>query len=148
MSMFCYEDMVQDALLSVVKRSLTEVATSGLTGDHHFYISFKTQYPGVVIPKYLLERHPDEMMVVIQYQYENLQVNERDFSVSLSFGGHYERLVIPFSAIVAFVDPSVKFGLQFSVKDRSNSPDDFGDSSIQTTASDCKIIDFNSFKKK
>ena len=148
MSRFCYEDMVQDALLLVVKRSLTEAATNGLTGDHHFYISFKTQYPGVVIPKYLLERHPDEMMIVIQYQYENLRVNEYDFSVSLSFGGRYERLVIPFNAIVAFVDPSVKFGLQFNVKDRSDSPDGFGGSCMQTTAGDCKIIDFNSFKKK
>lgn len=146
MSSFCYEDMVQDALLSVVRRSLTEAVVNGLSGDHHFYISFKTQFPGIVIPYYLVERHPDEMMIVIQYQYENLQVNNDNFSVSLSFGGHYERLVIPFDAIVAFVDPSVKFGLQFTTRLNKTSPNTPSDKKIDAT--DCKIIDFNNFKKK
>lgn len=150
MSSFCYENMVQDALLSVVKKSLIEAATHGLTGDHHFYISFKTKFSGVVIPEYLKERHPDEMMVVIQYQFENLQVKEDHFSVGLSFCGKLERLVIPFNAIVAFVDPSVRFGLQFNPVDNGTP----GGNKIgeKTDAAekfeDCKIISFESLKKK
>jgi len=146
MSGFCYEEMVQDALLSVVKRALKDVARNGLSGDHHFYISFKTFFPGVEIPEYLRERHPDEMMVVIQYQFEKLEVREHDFSVMLSFSGKYEHLTIPYNALVAFVDPSVRFGLQFTPRIDGTPQDDeslkLGDSN------DCKIINFESFKKK
>lgn len=148
MSGFCYEDMVQDALLSVVKKSLIQVATHGLDGDHHFYISFKTGFNDVVIPDYLAERHPDEMMIVIQYQYADLQVTDYDFSVSLSFNGNYERLTIPFNAIVAFVDPSVRFGLQFSPKDIDGLPPQDQGSVPGVKQEDCKIINFDNFRKK
>lgn len=148
MSRLCYEDMVQDALISVVKRALKEVSANGLPGDHHFYISFKTAFSGVEVPSYLLDKHPSEMMVVLQYQFDNLIVQDDHFSVSLSFNGQYERLKIPFNALVAFVDPSVKFGLQFSPKNVPNSPDDHVENTIGKSADGCSIIDFNSFKRK
>lgn len=150
MSSFCYENMVQEALLSVVKKSLIEAATNGLTGDHHFYISFKTKFSGVVIPDYLKERHPDEMMVVIQYQFENLQVKDDHFAVSLSFCGKLERLIIPFNAIVAFVDPSVRFGLQFNPVDNGSPNGEKTTVKSECTEGfeDCKIISFESLKKK
>lgn len=155
MSGFCYEDMVQKALLNVVKDSLKEVEKNGFHGDHHFYISYRTDFPDVVIPDYLREKHPHEIMIVLQYQYENLHVSDDHFTVMLSFNGSYETLKIPFSAIIAFVDPSVKFGLQFTPSvsgfdcgvTSSKSEDKNTAASSVDEASD-NIISFESFRKK
>ena len=109
-----YDEIVQEALRAVVGRVLGEVQqTGGLPGAHHFYITFKTQAPGVDIPQHLVERFPDEMTIVMENQYWDLVVGDDKFSITLSFGGAPETLVIPYAAITAFVDPSVKFGLQF-----------------------------------
>jgi hypothetical protein len=108
-----YDKMVEEALRGVVRESLTLAAQHGLPGDHHFYITFRTHLPGVAVPDYARVRHPDEMTIVIQHQYWDLDVDETGFSVTLSFSGKSERLVIPFSAITGFADPSAKFGLQF-----------------------------------
>jgi hypothetical protein len=110
-----YDVLVQDALRGVVRKVLGEVARTGLPGDHHFYISFDTQAPGVRISSRLRERHPDEMTIVIQHQYWDLQVTEHAFEVGLSFKGVPERLLIPFTAIKGMFDPSVQFGLEFEV---------------------------------
>ena len=150
MSGFCYEDMVQRALLGVVKESIKEVEKTGFLGDHHFYISYRTDFPGVVLPDYLREKHPREIMIVLQYQYENLRVSDGSFSVLLSFNGKYENLVVPFAAITAFVDPSVKFGLQFtpnfdgSYGGRRESHDD----GKRAGSQEDNIISFESFRKK
>jgi uncharacterized protein len=111
---FDYEQLVQDSLRSVVRESLMQVAKSGLPGNHHFYISFRTDYPGVDLPDYLLEQYPEEITIVLQYEFWDLEVEEDSFFVTLCFNDIHERLTIPLQAIVSFVDPSVKFGLQFS----------------------------------
>jgi hypothetical protein len=111
---FDYEQLVQDSLRSVVRESLMQVARSGLPGNHHFYISFRTDYPGVDLPDYLLEQYPEEITIVLQYEFWDLEVEEDSFFVTLCFNDIHERLTIPLQAIVSFVDPSVKFGLQFS----------------------------------
>jgi hypothetical protein len=114
-SLIPYDEIVQEALRAVVGRVLGQVAAGGgtLPGTHHFYITFKTGAPGVDIPQRLRERFPDEMTIVLQNKFWDLKVEEDLFSVGLSFNQIPSTLVIPFSAITAFVDPAVDFGLQF-----------------------------------
>lgn len=108
-----YDAKVQEALRSVVKTVLAETARDGLQGDHHFYVAFKTQAPGVNIPAHLVSRFPDEMTIVLQHKFWGLEVHEDHFEIGLSFNQKPEHLFIPFAAIVGFVDPSVQFALQF-----------------------------------
>lgn len=108
-----YDAMVENALRGVVRRALSYAAERGLPGDHHFYVSFRTNHPGVDIPAQLRARYPTEMTIVLQHQFWGLDVGEEAFGVTLSFSDVPERLTIPFSAISAFADPSVRFGLQF-----------------------------------
>lgn len=110
-----YDILTQDALRGVVKKVLTEVEKTGLPGEHHFFISFATLAPGVRISERLLEKYPNEMTIVLQNQFWNLQVSDSGFEVGLSFDGINETLVIPFAALKGFFDPSVQFGLQFDV---------------------------------
>lgn len=105
--------MVEEALRSVVRSALTQAADRGMPGAHHFYITFKTGHPGVELPERLKKRYPDEMTIVLQHQFWDLEVGEDGFSVALSFDGKADTLRIPFESVVAFADPSVKFGLQF-----------------------------------
>jgi hypothetical protein len=117
-SLIPYDEIVQDALRAVVGRVLGEVEQVGsLPGDHHFYITFKTQAPGVQIPKHLAERFPDEMTIVLQHKFWDLKVGEAGFEVGLTFSQVPAHLIIPFAAITAFVDPAVNFALQFQVAD-------------------------------
>lgn len=114
-SLIPYDEIVQEALRAVVGRVLgqVEAANGVLPGAHHFYITFKTGAPGVSIPSDLRVRFPDEMTIVLQNKFWDLTVREDGFSVSLSFNQLPAKLDIPFSAITAFVDPAVDFGLQF-----------------------------------
>ncbi|SEH32567.1 SspB family protein [Magnetospirillum fulvum] len=123
-----YDKMVEEALRGVVRESLAFAAEHGLPGDHHFYITFRTHLPGVAVPDYARARHPDEMTIVLQHQYWDLDVDETGFAVTLSFSGKSERLVIPFSAITGFADPSAKFGLQFQgIPGQDDEDEDFDD---------------------
>ena len=113
-SLIPYDEIVQEALRDVVGRVLHEVEkTGGLPGGHHFYITFQTRMPGVVIPKHLSERFPDEMTIVIQHRFWDLKVEDDEFSVGLSFGGVPTTLAVPFAAVTEFVDPAVDFSLKF-----------------------------------
>ena len=108
-----YDLLAQDALRGVVRKVLADAAVSGLPGEHHFFVAFETRAPGVRISNRLRERYPEEMTVVLQHQFWGLEVTDNGFSVSLSFNGVPEKLVVPFSAIKGFVDPSVQFRLLF-----------------------------------
>jgi hypothetical protein len=108
-----YERLVDGALKGVVRDALALASRRGLPGAHHFYVTFKTTHPGVEISDALHGRYPDEMTIVLQHQYWGLEVGEDLFEVTLSFSGVSERLVVPYAALTSFVDPSVKFGLQF-----------------------------------
>ena len=110
---FHYDALVDDALRSVVRRVLLQVADGGLPGSHHFYISFRSNDPGVQLPEYLRAKYPEEMTIVLQNKFWDLVVEPELFSVGLSFNQIPAKLVVPFSAITAFVDPAVDFGLQF-----------------------------------
>ena len=113
--LFDYPQMVETALRGVVREALTRTAREGLRGAHHFYVSFRTDIPGVVLPEYLLDKYPEEMTIVLQHQFWGLEVGDQEFFVTLSFQNRPEQLTIPFAAVTSFADPSVKFGLQFEV---------------------------------
>lgn len=118
-----YDKMVEQALRGVVRQAVQEVMADGLPGDHHFYITFMTDYPGVSIPDYLRDRYPGEMTIVLQYQFYDLNVDKDKMSVTLSFNNVPERLSIPLSAITIFADPSVNFALQFQPLGDDSGPD-------------------------
>lgn len=108
-----YDVLVSDALRGVVRQVLTEIGSTGLPGEHHFYITIDTRLPGVRISSALRQRFPEEMTVVLQHQFWDLKITEQTFEVGLSFSGVPERLLIPFSSITGFADPSVDFALKF-----------------------------------
>ncbi|MGE0768646.1 MAG: ClpXP protease specificity-enhancing factor SspB [Hyphomicrobiaceae bacterium] len=108
-----YDALALEALRGVVKACLTQVARTGLLGDHHFYIAFNTQAPGVGMSKRLKEKYPVEMTIVLQHRFWDLAVDEDRFEVKLTFDGIPERLVVPFAAVKVFYDPSVPYVLQF-----------------------------------
>ena len=119
---FQYDALVDDALRSVVRRVLTQVAEKGLPGSHHFYITFRSTDPGVELPDYLRAKYPEEMTIVLQHQYWDLDARRGFFEVTVSFNKQQERIKVPFAALSAFVDPSVRFGLQFDRKDKARQP--------------------------
>jgi uncharacterized protein len=115
-----YDLLVQDALRSVVRKVLSDTARSGLVGEHHFNIAFKTQAPGVVVPAAVKQRFPDEMSIILQHEFWDLVVREDAFEVSLNFSRKPERLTVPFDSITGFTDPSVPFG--FKLEPRAAEP--------------------------
>ncbi|EWY41445.1 hypothetical protein N825_28485 [Skermanella stibiiresistens SB22] len=108
-----YDKMVENALRGVVREALRQAGERGLPGNHHFYLTFRTNDAGVQIPDYLRDQYPSEMTIVLQYQFYGLEVEEDKFGVTLSFNNSHERLIVPFAAITTFADPSVNFALQF-----------------------------------
>lgn len=121
---FDYAAWVQQALLKVVHRALSTTAEQGLPGAHHFYVTFATGAPGVLVARQLVERYPEEMTIVIQHDYRDLEVDDDGFSVTLRFSGVPYRLAVPFHAVRSFVDPSANFGLRFDAESLGQPPDD------------------------
>ena len=151
-SLIPYDEIVQEALRDVVGRVLHEVEkTGGLPGGHHFYITFQTRMPGVVIPKHLSERFPDEMTIVIQHRCWDLKVEEDEFSVGLSFGGVPTTLVVPFAAVTEFVDPAVDFSLKFQanvLEAEHEERDDADNDAPETSADDGSNVVSVDFTRK
>src|SRR5580693_1480492 len=108
-----YDILTQQALRGVVRAVLADVAEKGLTGEHHFKITFTTTAPGVRLSERMRAQYPEAMTIVLQHQFWDLDVGEQAFEVGLSFGGVPERVAVPFDAITAFFDPAVQFGFQF-----------------------------------
>ncbi len=152
-----YEAMAQDALRGVVKAALKRAAApEGLPGAHHFYITFKTEAPGVSGPADLLGKYPDEMTIVLQHQYWDLAPGETFFSVTLQFSGQPKRLSVPYGAVTRFYDPSVQFLLQFeppaaapSEAKPAAAPQAVEGAPPAPTAEDgSKIVSLDQFRKK
>ncbi|MCY4397490.1 MAG: ClpXP protease specificity-enhancing factor SspB [Rhodospirillaceae bacterium] len=118
-----YEKIVEDALRSVVRTALEQVATFGLPEGHGLYITFLTAGRGVVIPERLTRTYPEEMTIVLEHQFWNLEVGEDLFSVELSFNRRQERLEVPFDCVTSFADPSVPFGLKFELAAGDDAPE-------------------------
>jgi hypothetical protein len=157
-----YDRMVESALRGVVREAISEVIEEGeLPGDHHFYITFMTDFPGVKIPSYLHDRYPGEMTIVLQYQFYDLDVDDEKMQVTLSFNNVPERLEIPLAAITIFADPSVNFALQFQpMSDEGDDgfPDPGDDDDMPPTGSDDdkgsaekktgEVVSLDKFRKK
>jgi uncharacterized protein len=148
-----YDKMVEKAMRGVVREVLARTAASGLPGAHHFYLTLKTAHPGVVIPDSLRAEFPDEMTVVLEHQFWDLEVKEDRFSVTLNFKSRPERLTIPFESITAFSDPAVKFGLQFQAAPASESaesaaPAEPDAKAEQKPAREAQVVTLDAFRKK
>ncbi len=154
-----YGRLIDDAMHYVVRRALQIVQKHGLENEHHFYITFATNYPGVMISDELMKRYPEEMTIVLQYQYWDLEVEEDRFSLVLSFDNVKHSLLVPFAALVSFADPSVKFGLQFQYDVDADFEDEGellltsgeenaipGDGKVQDAANN--VVALDSFRKK
>ncbi len=147
-----YAQYIDEAMHYVVRKVLQNAAKNGLPGDHHFFITFRTGAPGVMISDELRKKYPEEMTIVVQHQYFDLEVEEKAFSIVLSFDHVKHNLTIPFDSLTSFVDPSVRFGLQFNL----NILDDEGEISAAQQEplkdGDGKIISnvvtLDSFRKK
>lgn len=123
-SLLPYEQWTQQALRHVVERALSHLAAEGLPGQHHFYLTFRTDHPGTVVPPRLKAQYPQEMTIVLQHQYRDPTMRDGLFSVVLSFGGVSSTLVIPLDAVVGFADPAVQFMLRFEPQpDAGETPD-------------------------
>lgn len=153
-----YGNLMHDAMRGLIRRVLKDVAENGLPGAHHFFISFDTGHPDVEIADWLSDRFPDDMTIVMQHWFENLEVDEEGFAVTLNFGNNPERMYIPFDAIRTFVDPSVEFGLRFETQDVDDEEDDdepdplppSGDDAPRTKGSvkkDADVVSLDSFRK-
>lgn len=158
-----YDILAQDALRSVIRKVLTEVATTGhLPGEHHFFITFLTGAPGVRISQHLKAKYPEQMTIVVQHQFWELKVTEIGFEIGLSFSDTPERLVIPFNAIRGFYDPSVNFELEFDVAAGEEEEQESAEitaypvpeENAETSAKDDKrngggsVVSLDSFRKK
>ena len=156
-----YDLMIEAALRDVVRETLATVAQNGLPGDHHFYITFLTKFPGVDIPDHLHKQYPEEMTIVLQYQFFGLKLVEDKLEVTLSFNNVKERLSIPIDAITTVADPSVNFALQFQTQgDDEDEGDDEGDAKPAPKGKKSKegdapsdekrgeVISLDSFRKK
>jgi uncharacterized protein len=144
-----YDDIIESSMRHVIYKILKKVEKEGLKGGHHFIISFAVKYPGVIVPKHLEEKFPEDVTIVIQHQFSSLLVGESEFKISLSFSGVFEKLTIPYLSIISFADPSINFGLKFNKRIPTyNEVSD--DSSIEDLANvdlSAKIISLDAFRK-
>ena len=152
-----YEEIIKDSLKNAIKKLLLDVSLKGLPGDHHFYISFITNFPGVKIAEWMMQDYPKEMTIVIQNWFENLHVDDKSFSIVLNFKNKPEKLNIPFESIISFSDPSVNFSLQFEgsvsqnletvmdTKENNSQPQSLNDD--LKSAQNNNIIQFEKYKK-
>ncbi|MEM8751513.1 MAG: ClpXP protease specificity-enhancing factor SspB [Pseudomonadota bacterium] len=108
-----YGVMMQQALRGVMAAALRQIAEEGLPGEHHIYITFDTEQDGVVMPDWLREKYPEQITIVLQHEFRDLEVSEDGFGVNLSFANRPATLFVPFDSVHTFVDPSVEFGLKF-----------------------------------
>ena len=140
-----YGNLMHRAMRGLIQTVLTDVARQGLPGAHHFFITFDTKHPGVAMADWLRSRYPGEMTVVIQHWFENLDVTDEGFSVTLNFGNQPEPLVIPFDAVRTFVDPSVEFGLRFETHDDDDEDDEDEDEEDARPAGE--VVSLDKFRK-
>ncbi len=148
-----YGNLMHRAMRGLIQDVLSQVAESGLPGEHHFFITFDTRHPDAQLADWLRDRYPEEMTVVMQHWFDGLTVEDDGFAVTLNFGETPEPLYIPFDAIRTFVDPSVEFGLRFETHDEDDDEDeddDPGDIEIEEDEAprkDAEVVSLDSFRK-
>lgn len=157
-SLMPYDAWAEEALREVAIRALEHAAAQGLPGEHHFYLTFRTDHPGTTVPGHLKARYPQEITIVLQHQFEDLVIDRaaQRFSVTLFFGGVPSRLVVPFGALTMFHDPQVRFGLRFPVtgadapafEDASDAPEPAADAAPAEPAAPAQVVSLDAFRRK
>jgi hypothetical protein len=158
-----YQGLLDAALRGVVRDALRRIEKQGLIGPHHFYLTFKTRFPGVEIPNFLHEQYPDEMTIILQHQFWGLKVRDDQFEVALTFKKLPATLVIPFQALTKFFDPGVPFGLEFkgtegdvkptaaaelAAEPNQAKPERVGEEAGEKPSAAGEIVSLDSFRKK
>ncbi|WP_171125140.1 MULTISPECIES: SspB family protein [unclassified Ruegeria] len=146
-----YGNLMHTAMRGLIKTVLTEVSERGLPGAHHFFITFDTGHEGVELADWLRERYPDEMTIVMQHWFENLEVGDNGFAITLNFGDAPEPLYIPYASIKTFVDPSVEFGLRFESPEDDEEMPSVAEETIEVEEPqdqhDADVVSLDSFRK-
>lgn len=143
-----YDKLVEKSLRNVVYYALKIVEEQGLPGENHFYITFRTDFPGTVVSKNLKIQYPETMTIVLQNQFDNLTVRHNSFSVDLSFGGVPQTITIPYDAITYFADPYAKFGLSFEQENFDDLEDMPSQQSASAASGTAEVISIDSYRKK
>jgi hypothetical protein len=151
-----YHGMVQRALRGVLREALEVAAEQGMPGEHHFYLSFRTRDPGVVVPPFLGDRYPEEVTVVLQRQFWDLHVDDEGFSVTLAFDASRHRLGVPWDAVTAFIDPAAEFALRFDAVGRGEGDEEGSEAEIPDEDADAEgsadataeVVNISQFRKK
>jgi hypothetical protein len=139
-----YGNLMHRAMRGLIQEVLEDVQVNGLPGAHHFFITFDTNHPDAALADWLKQRYPNEMTVVMQRWYDNLEVSDQGFGIMLNFGDAPESLYVPYDAIKMFVDPSVEFGLRFENQEKDE--DDDGDED-EGAKPDADVVSLDSFRK-
>ncbi len=157
-----YGNLMHEAMRGLIRKVLLDVCDNGLPGEHHFFITFDTSHPDAELADWLSDRYPGEMTVVMQHWYDNLEVSDEGFAVTLNFGDAPEPLYIPYDAIKTFVDPSVEFGLRFETQEDETEEAEDGPSPMPqaklpdtsdtkdekpATSKDADVVSLDSFRK-
>ncbi len=146
-----YGNLMHTAMRGLIKTVLTSVSENGLPGAHHFFITFDTRQDGVELADWLRERYPEEMTIVMQHWFENLEVGDDGFAITLNFGDAPEPLYIPYTSIKTFVDPSVEFGLRFESPEDEEEMDSIVEETIEVEEEqdhhDAEVVSLDSFRK-
>lgn len=158
---FDYPRMVREALRQVPREALRRAAEIGIPEPHHFYLSFRTDHPGVEVASFLRDRYPEEMTVVLQHQFWDLEVDDEAFSVGLTFSGRPEHIRVPFRALTAFIDPGAEFGLRFdgapappagdiptSERDDASIPEEEGEAETAAARTPAEVVSIDKFRKR
>jgi len=151
-----YQAMVQRALRGVLREALEVAAAEGLSGEHHFYLSFRTRDPGVVVPPFLRDRFPEEVTIVLQNQFWDLYVDDEGFSVTLAFEASRQRVGVPWEAVTAFIDPGAEFALRFGEPEPGEAPGAEGEgegeaapgSGVGSSDPGAEVVNIRQFRKK
>ena len=153
-SIIDYGNLMHRAMRGLIQQVLIDVSENGLPGNHHFFITFDTMHPDVEMADWLSDRYPEEMTVVMQHWFDNLDVTGEGFAVTLNFGDQPESLYIPYDAIRTFVDPSVEFGLRFETQGDDDDDDvqtappvEMTEAEVAKEKSDAEIVSLDSFRK-
>ena len=145
-----YGNLMHRAMRGLIQEVLEDVAANGLPGAHHFFITFDTNHPEAALADWLKQRYPNEMTVVMQHWYDNLEVSDEGFGITLNFGDAPENLYVPYDAIQTFVDPSVEFGLRFETQPKSDEDEEDEESDLDEDTAPKgggDIVSLDSFRK-
>lgn len=142
-----YGNLMHRAMRGLIQDVLTDIAENGLPGAHHFFITFNTRHPDAELADWLHDRYPDEMTIVIQHWFDNLEVDDEGFGITLNFGNAPEPLYIPYDAITTFVDPSVEFGLRFETQEYDDEDEEDEEPEPPRERGDAEVVSLDKWRK-